>query len=198
MAEKLINFDLDDPRAGKIAEALSNKTCKRILGLLAEKEMNASELAEEMKSPLNTIGYNLEKLVDTGLVEKSEGIWSVKGRRIEKYKIADKKIVISPKSMFKGILPAVLVSGIVALGIKMFYGTFNVANKAGIEGEVFAGGKDMAEVVAEATPMVAEKGVNVINSASSVSAVGDVWLWFLLGAMFGLLVMVLWNWRKMR
>ncbi len=123
MAKKEINMDLDDPRAGKIAEVLSNKTCKKILGVLAENEMTESEVAAELGLPLNTVGYNVKKLVSAGLIEKIGGfLWSVKGKRIHKYKVSNKKIVISPRVNFNKILASligVLVVGLIAIALIM-------------------------------------------------------------------------------
>ena len=34
MTEKYLNIDIEDPRSGKIAEVLGNKTSKKILSLL--------------------------------------------------------------------------------------------------------------------------------------------------------------------
>ena len=103
MTEKQLMIDLDDPRAGRIAEVLGSKTCKQILGILAEKELSESEISSELKLPLNTIDYNVKKLVESGLIEETKGfLWSSKGKRVLRYKIARKRIVISPKTSFKG------------------------------------------------------------------------------------------------
>ena len=40
-------FDLDDPRTEKIAEMLSNKSAKKILEVLAEKEMRVLKLQKQ-------------------------------------------------------------------------------------------------------------------------------------------------------
>jgi len=124
MSKKEINMDLDDPRAGKIAEVLGNKTCKKILGVLAEeKEMTESEIASELGVPLNTVGYNVKKLVSAGLIEKVGGfLWSVKGKRVHKYKVSNKKIVISPRINVSKILAGfigVLVVGLVVIALIM-------------------------------------------------------------------------------
>src|SRR3989344_7017567 len=105
MANNSIMIDLEDPQSGKIAEVLSNKTAKVILGLLAENEMSGSEVAAKLGAPLNTVTYNLKNLVDAGLVEKSKRFfWSSKGKRMELYKVSNKRIVISPRRMIKGII----------------------------------------------------------------------------------------------
>jgi uncharacterized secreted protein with C-terminal beta-propeller domain len=114
--DKSISIDLGDPRTSKVAEALSNKTCVRILDLLATQELTASDISTKLGIPLNTTGYNLEKLIAAGLVEKSTNFfWSVKGKKTPVYKVANKKIVISPKRIMKNLLPIILVAGVLAI-----------------------------------------------------------------------------------
>ncbi|MBM3232066.1 helix-turn-helix domain-containing protein [Candidatus Pacearchaeota archaeon] len=120
--DKSISIDLGDPRTGLVAEALSNKTCVKILDLLSNEELTASDISSKLGIPLNTTGYNLEKLIKAGLVEKSSNFfWSVKGKKTPVYKVANKKIVISPKRMFSKVLPFFLVAGVLAiLSISLF------------------------------------------------------------------------------
>lgn len=117
MSDSYFNVDLNDPRASAIAEVLSNKSCKAILALLAEQsEITEGEIASKLSMPLNTVGYNMKKLVDAGFVEKSSGFfWSVKGKRVPKYHLANKKILIAPKKLFGAGVIASLFIGVVLL-----------------------------------------------------------------------------------
>jgi uncharacterized secreted protein with C-terminal beta-propeller domain len=109
--KRSIQFDLDDPRSGKIANVMSSKTAKKILHVLADGEKSSSEIAEELGMPLNTVSYNLKKLVNAGLVDKSKRFfWSSKGKRIEFYKLSNRKIIISPKVMARKTV--VMVAGV--------------------------------------------------------------------------------------
>jgi len=111
MSDKYINFDVDDPRASAIAEVMANKTCKKILSLLTEKDMSVSEIANNLNMPLNTIDYNVKKLVEAGLIEPIKSVfWSVKGKRIPVYKISNKKILISPRKI--GVMPLAMFAAI--------------------------------------------------------------------------------------
>ncbi len=185
-----ILVELDDPRTEKIAEAISNKTAKKILGVLSEKEMSESEISLALGVPLNTIGYNIKKLVESGLIERSDGVlWSVKGKRIYKYKIANRKIIISPMKIIRGVIPAVLISGIVAICIKIFVDGRNkgFAREAVVEKSI--------QGVMERTEDVADTVAQTLASGSDkISSIGQgVWLWFLAGALFGLFVYLTWN-----
>ncbi len=111
MTDKRIDFDIDDPRAGIIAEVMANKTCKRILGLLAEKEMSESDISQALSIPLNTVGYNIAKLLESGLIEKTKSFfWSIKGKKIPTYKLSNKKILISPKKMISSVPVVMLIA----------------------------------------------------------------------------------------
>ena len=80
--EKYVLVSLGDERAKEIAEAIGNKTSKKILDLLSDKEMSESEISRELKIPLNTADYNVKKLVKAGLIEEKKHFFSSKGKRI--------------------------------------------------------------------------------------------------------------------
>lgn len=116
MAKKYLLFSLEEDDSKKLGEIISNPTAKKIANLLAEKEASEKDISDELKIPLNTIEYNLKKLLNAGIIEKSKKFfWSPKGRKIEMYKAANKLIVISPKkssiyNKLKTIIPVVFVS----------------------------------------------------------------------------------------
>jgi len=171
--EKYILVSLEDEKAELLANILSNKTSKKILDLLAEKELSESEIAKELDSPLNTIGYNIDNLIKAGLIEEKRHLFSVKGKRIPVYKISNKNIVISPKKSRKitGILPVVILAGIFTAFI-LWYNKFintarNVADSTipALQTSIAA-----AEKVAENTPQVTGNLIHL-----------GVLSWFLIG-----------------
>jgi DNA-binding transcriptional ArsR family regulator len=206
MTKSSIMIDLDDERSGRIAEVLSNKTAKKILQSLAESEKCGSELASALRVPLNTVSYNLKKLVDAGLIEKSKKFfWSAKGKKMDYYRVVDKKIVIMPKRMVKGVLPAVIFAGLAALGIRAWTrariesGDFV---NAVMKGEAFDYGETATRAL-EASGAVAPQAVSDASHGVAGLCTNDVilgiaqsaWLWFMVGALAGLLVYLVWNWR---
>lgn len=72
MKRNYIALDVEDPRSSLIAEVLANKSCRKILGLLTERELSESELSSQLAIPLTTVGYNVKKLIAAGLIEKKE------------------------------------------------------------------------------------------------------------------------------
>ena len=77
-----ILMSLDDPRAKKVAQVVGNKTSQKILNYLAENSKKSEQdIATELKIPLNTVGYNIKQLLDTGLIDKTNNFfWSKKGK----------------------------------------------------------------------------------------------------------------------
>ena len=204
MAKKSIMIDLDDPRTDKIADVISNKTSKKILSFLAEQELSETDLSKALNIPINTIEYNINKLEQAGLIEKASGFyWSQKGKKIYKYVISNKKIIISPKSIMKGILPALIITSIIALGIKFFVGIESsqisqnkIAENAMIASEgAGAIASEGAEIAAKEASRITEPQISQLpNLISSTNA----WAWFLLGAMTAILIFLIWNSIKMK
>ena len=190
---KYISFDIDDPKISKLGDVISNQTARKILDLVAEEEQSASEIAAKLKVPINTVGYNLEKLENVGLIEKSRSFWIVKGKKMPFYRVANKKIIISPRKQIKGIIPAVIVSGVATLilrGIMAKPIDTGAIASYGAESS-FATEKAIATSIAPDVGRGAfESGIyHILNNAS------HEWIWFFIGAMAGLLVFLIWNWR---
>jgi len=187
-----IMVDLDDPRTEKIADVISNKTSKKILGLLAEKELSESEIANSLGMPLNTVGYNIDKLEEVGLIEKVKGfLWSVKGKRIHKYRVSNRKIIISPKNILKGIIPSVLISGALALGIKAWIDNKIIGSNMAQETQRAGEGAFEKSIAAVADNSASAAGEGINHGIFIVAQNG--WLLFFAGALFGLLVFLIWN-----
>ncbi len=186
MGNSSISIDIDDPRTGLVAEALVNKTCVKILSLLAEKDLTASDIAVKLAIPLNTTGYNLEKLINSGLVEKSSAFfWSVKGKKTPVYKVANRRIVISPKRIIKGVIPAVLISGVGALFLRFFTKDQEIVRNAGVERFTDSASTEIASLINSAS--------EITNSSVESSGFGGIWSWFFIGALFSLIVLFLWD-----
>ena len=198
--KKYIMVELGDEKIASLAEALGNKTCKKILEYLTDKEACETEIARDLKLPANTVNYNIKKLLKAGLIEKSKFfLWSIKGKKIIKYKVANKKILISPKtsSASKSLLSAFLATGIGAFLIKLYYGSSsfvgtNVNKAVDFVEESPAVLSDSAVGVSQE---VARAGVD--NAINNVSCLPELWIWFFLGGLFALIVYMLINYRRL-
>lgn len=191
-----VMIDLDDPRMGVLADVLTNKSSKRILSLLADSELSTSEVASELKMPLTTVDYNVKKLARAGLIEKTRSLMSAKGKSVPVYRVSERTIVITPKRMLRGIVPGVIVAGVVALGIKIW--------EASYRAKIFAANipEGASAVMAAAYDSSAMKMTDVAQMTASdqfyhfLANAPNSWAVFFIGALCALCVVVLWNWFK--
>ena len=126
--ETFIMVSLEEEKAKKLAEVISNNTSRKILDHLAKKEASESELAKELSLPISTVHYNIQLLLKTNLVQSKEFTWSDKGKEINIYTLSKKYIIIAPsgtkvKESFKNILPATLITFAIAGLIQLYYKT---------------------------------------------------------------------------
>ncbi|MCR4327746.1 MAG: winged helix-turn-helix transcriptional regulator [Nanoarchaeota archaeon] len=187
--DKFILMSLDDDRAKSLAEVLGNKTCKKIIEYLSETtEASQKDLADFLKAPINTIEYNIKKLLKSGFIQKRKNFfWSKKGKKIVMYELTNKSIIISPKKSVgekvKSLLPSfiILFAGTVLLWVYSRINSINVENNLNI------GYKDeiVGTVVNNALPPILSPDIN------------PLWIWFFLGGVLALLVFSVVNWRKL-
>jgi DNA-binding transcriptional ArsR family regulator len=184
-----ISVSIDDNRIKDIAEAITNKTCKRILNYLTENEKTISEISIELDIPINTVEYNIKKLLNTGLIEKKSFWWSIKGKKMPTYTVSNKRIIISPKKEINNLkyLIALGVTGIISLIIK------NITQPAKIVYEKttpllndFSNEliKSTADSFLENTPQQTSQIINTVTYFPKIGF-GE---WFLFGAWFVILL----------
>ncbi len=119
--DKFILMGLNDESSKNVAEVLKSEKAKKILDFLGDiKEASEKDISDKLSMPINTVEYNLKKLVKSGLVDKSKNFfWSVKGKKIPMYKLAKKHIIIGHKkpsaSYIKSILPVIVALALVAV-----------------------------------------------------------------------------------
>lgn len=179
MTKKYLLLSLEDQRIKSIAEILSNKTSNKIISLLSEKdEASQNDISKELKIPLNTVDYNIKKMIKAGILEETKNFfWSPKGRKIKMYKFSNKSIVIAPRnnklsSEIKQILPIALISGLVTVAIKAYYSS-----------------QQIQTIQQKATLMAAEATTG--TDTGSIINSGNYALWFLGGALFVIALLII-------
>jgi DNA-binding transcriptional ArsR family regulator len=186
--EKFVLVSLQEDKAKRLAQAITNESCRKILDYLADKEATESELSETLEIPLSTVHYNLKQLMDSGLVSSEEYHYSEKGKEVNHYRLANKYIIIASKSVWgikeklRSILPVVLIVS-AAAGLIQVFSKYLVRPAT----PVFSASRQMAEkeaadavggaAVPAAAPMVEETLVEPLR------AVPNIALWFLIGAL---------------
>jgi len=225
MAEKFILVSLDEQKSKELGDIISNKTSRRILDYLSDKEGSSSEISRELGIPISTVEYNLKNLVKASLVEVEEFKWSPKGRQQDIYKVKKKYIVITPRKgaelreVLKRVLP-IGVFGIIIAGILEYFSSSRILkipltkevitktiteSKQVVMDKAVGGGAQGTAALAESTVaskgMISEPIVNVTTQVTEV--VKDVVLpnphygfWFLFGLIVALALYMLFSLRK--
>jgi len=190
---------LEDSKSKAISEVLGSKTCKKIISYLTEKkEASQKDLSTALSIPMNTLDYNIKKLLESGFIQKRKNFfWSKKGKKILMYELSNKSIVISPKKSpsqkLKSILPAFILT---------LAGTFAVWTY----GKIKYANESLSNSVQDTSEILLSKGAEI---ASAVPTVADstnyimtphptpIWAWFLAGALLTIFIISIINWKKL-
>lgn len=172
MEEKYVMFSMDDDRIKYLSESLSNPSCKKILDLLSEQELTETDIAKQLKIPLNTVDYNIKKLIKAGLIEKTSHFWSIRGKKMPVYKVSNKQIIISPKKFTKinTFVASLLGTGLISLIIKKY-------TESPIQEEFYV----MQDVAMMSTERSIETSTSLFFGLAG-------WQWFLAGAWLGIIL----------
>jgi DNA-binding transcriptional ArsR family regulator len=206
--KKFIMLSLEEKETKKVANVIGSETCRKILDSLATKEATASELSEKLSIPLSTVTYNIQQLLDTGLVSADEFHYSQKGKEVLHYKLANKYIIISPRAVvglkdkLKKILPVAAISagvaGVVQL-VHQYVSLGSYGNAMGAATMMYAQDSAMESAPAAMMKTADASLMSVAEESMAMSAPMtppiesfpfDIALWFFLGALCGIVVYV--------
>ncbi|MEE9525549.1 MAG: helix-turn-helix domain-containing protein [Candidatus Woesearchaeota archaeon] len=192
--EKFLLVSLNESKTKQLSQTIANESCRKILDYLADKDATESELADKLQIPISTVHYNLQQLKKAGLVIADEYHYSEKGKEVNHYKLANKYIIIAPKSTYgikeklKSILPVALIMAAGTAFIQFF--TKSRTMFAGIQAPAKMFAEESADAAvratAEAAPVVADKFPLYSNIA----------LWFFIGAASTLILYLLIDWIR--
>lgn len=179
-------LSLEDTKIKKVSNVISNDSCRKILDYLSNKEATESELAERLQLPISTVHYNLQQLMETGLISAEEYHYSSKGKEVSHYKIANKYIIIAPKKAFgikeklKSILPVALIVVGAAGAIQLINNYLLKRTSVVVQGS-FA---KSAETSIAAAPLLEDTA----SATQYIILPQNIAAWFLVGALFTLIV----------
>jgi DNA-binding MarR family transcriptional regulator len=196
--ENFILVSLEDSRSKEISEVLGSKTCKKVIAYLSEhKEASQKDLSDNLKIPMNTMDYNIKKLLSSGFIQKRKNFfWSKKGKKIVMYELSNKSIVISHKKpatdKLKSIIPAFILT---AAGTFAVW-TYEKLSSLSLTGErvsMGAGANNlMDKTVTESAAYATTPAIHNFLQNTPL-----LWGWFLAGALFVLTIFSIINWRKL-
>jgi len=129
MAKEPIVLSLSDEDAKKLAKAISNATCQKIMDVLSKGPFTETELAKRLKLPLSTVHYSMKQLKRANLVDYDEFHYSEKGKEVTHYSLANRYVVITTGPIAQGfldklktVIPVLGMVGLFGLGIQIFRG----------------------------------------------------------------------------
>jgi DNA-binding Lrp family transcriptional regulator len=193
--EKYLMISMDDSKAKAVSEVLGSKTCKKIIDYLAENdEASQKDLSDALNIPMNTMDYNMKKLIASGFVQKrSNFFWSKKGKKIVMYELSNKSIVISPRrtasEKIRSLVPGFMITLVGSFAFWVYEKIKSVPHEINEGGKVLM---DKGYGALEAVPTIPEESINQAFSYSP----GPLWLAFMLGGLTILFLYALLNWRK--
>ncbi|MGV8151294.1 MAG: ArsR/SmtB family transcription factor [Candidatus Woesearchaeota archaeon] len=188
---------LEEKKAKKIAEVINNDTARRIIDQLAKKDATESDLSKDLKIPISTVHYNLKQLQDSGLVVVEEFHYSQKGKEVNHYTLANKYIIIAPRTENPGFLEAlkkIMPLAVITAGVAFVMQLFNLvsSNKYAMESATFMAQDSVSPEVAgamlKATPMAQEIARPAMQSAPAA--------YFLIGGLAVLIIYFVYEWIK--
>ena len=198
--EKVLILPLGE-ESKKITQTLSNDSARQVLELLTDNAMSASEIACELDAPLTTVKYNLNALIESGLITVKQTKWSTKGRKIKIYAPAHKLIVVVPDKMDRRSVVDTLRSYLgVLLGAAVVSGIIEVWQyRPSLRGAPSAVMEETAKRgIPVPAPTPATKGVGMPSIDLSQMLGSHPGVWFLFGCIFVVVLLVLMESRRKR
>jgi len=201
--EKLLILPLNDASSKKISQIIASDTARAILETIATAPRSTSEIAAKLGIPLTTVQYNLEKLCDAGLVKVERTRYSRKMKPMKLYAPQRKFVVIAPvKTAKKDVIAALKrYLTVIAVAVVGSVAVEFLASRIGRPLEDFAirsvpeaGGEGGAStpLYAPLPAPVADKGLDAGLGFDFFAHPG---LWFLLGCLFVIALVVLIEYR---
>lgn len=186
--KKFLLLSMDDEKTKTIANAVNNKTCKKILEFLSDTDATETEISEKLDLPISSVHYNLQLLMKAKLVSWEKYHLSAKGKEVRHYSLANKFIIIAPKEEREGILdvlkklyPAIFATFIGAFLVEFF----NKSSK--MNEEIFAKDALIENEMVRAVPMAVQN--EAVNN-SGFWFMSEPTLYFFLGCVF---IIVVWG-----
>ncbi len=135
MAKKsnMLLVDLNDPKTKAVAETITSNTSRKILDYLASVEnASESEISKQLSMAISTVHYHIQKLQESNLIEMSGFTYSKKGREINRYCLANKYIIITPKRIagLKSKLKKILPIAAIPLGLAGIFKVVDILNQS--------------------------------------------------------------------
>jgi DNA-binding MarR family transcriptional regulator len=192
-----ILLSLNDEKSKAISEVLGSSTCKKIINYMTEvPEASQKDLSDALKIPLNTVEYNIKKLLTSGLIQKRKNFfWSKKGKKIIMYELSNKSIIISHKRAVSEKIKSIMPAFILTLAGSFALWTYGKVKSVP---RVVQKNIPTSEDVFYAASEMASDTSTTISPDTLLTPIGTpLWLWFLIGSLIAIFIISIVNWRKL-
>lgn len=199
---------LKEDKAKELAQVISNPSCRQILDYLADNDdTTETDLSKKLNIPISTVHYNMKHLVAAKLVTADEFHYSEKGKEVNHYKLANKYIIIAPKTTYgikeklKSILPISLLALAGAATIQLFtrpamFGAMKASNDLAVP-MLQAADEAAKEFVEEAAVRTAAE-IAPAAPIQAIQSAPNYALWFLFGSIFVIILVIIFELIKSR
>ena len=156
--------------AGKVAAALQNEKCQRILEHLSKaKNATETEIAQALTLPLSTVHYNMKVLAEANLVFDDVYSYSTRGKQVTHYRINKNPIVIIQEEAQLEGLKALVPAAVIAAGVGI---TYHLASRTSAATMAFsAPTADISSIIADsAATEIAARSMEVAPTAMKAAA----------------------------
>lgn len=109
MDEEVLILRPGDEKSEKLARAMSSRTANSILQSIADSPKTASQISDEIGTPISTLSYHLDNLTDAGIIDVVEKKWSMKGRELKVYGLKQQVVIITPSEQPAADIRAMLL-----------------------------------------------------------------------------------------
>ncbi len=111
-------MSVDDQKIKTVGEVLSNDSSRAILKILADKEMSANQISQDVDLSIALVAFHLKKMQDVGIIKMTRTGKSVKGQDVKYYSATNQSFLITPTRHTESILDSVKrYSRFAAIGI---------------------------------------------------------------------------------
>jgi DNA-binding transcriptional ArsR family regulator len=168
---------LDFAQATPVIKILQSKTAQKILDHLASKSLTMTELSQLTQTPLPTIQYNIEQLLQAKLIQCDAFHYSAKGKKVSHFSLTHQYIVIAPKQQtfaqeLSWIVPSLLAGAVVY---------WNSALLLAPSSEQFIqplakSAQPASDVLAESAPMALQAVDSALQVSTTTQGLSPMWL----------------------
>jgi len=168
-------IDIHDEKAKGLAQILTNDKAIAILHLLEDRELSISEISKELKLPISTVSYHIDKMTRVGLVEVAGKKYGKRLQEVKLYRASNRPILLVPRKSVSKVRRRPLASferlHVISLGLAglVAAGVYSITAHALSPSKRIEYGPSINETVQAASKRLFVPVANTASQASTTS-----------------------------